>query len=285
MPAPVIAVLNMKGGVGKTTLAANLAREIFGGKVVSVLLIDLDPQFNLTQQLIKEAAYDKEVAAAKTALRMFEPAPASDFFDVNTTTLDPPSAKSISVSLRYFIRQPEKNISLIPGTFELTKYSFVEDGTKLNHAKAFFKKFISQARSEFDLVIIDMNPSSSFLTYAGLSVATDILSPVRPDKFSMLGLGLVRKLIEHKSLPAAPRLHIIMNGVQRSEGVTETEKQIRAAPFFKDAILANRAYFSKVLTARSDYTGFASDRGVAHRDRIASELRAAGLELIGRMGM
>ena len=188
MAAPVCAVLNMKGGVGKTTLAANVAREIFGSKLVSVLLIDLDPQFNLTQQLIKESLYEELVSEDKTALRMFEPPPASDFFDVNTSTLDPPSAKDIAISLRYLIKTPEKTISLIAGTFELTKYSFVEDGTKLNHAKNFFKKFISQARSDWDLIVLDMNPSSSFLTYAGLSVATDVLSPVRPDKFSMLGL-------------------------------------------------------------------------------------------------
>ncbi len=47
--APVVAVLNMKGGVGKTTIAGNLSREIFRTKKIHTLLIDLDAQFNLTQ--------------------------------------------------------------------------------------------------------------------------------------------------------------------------------------------------------------------------------------------
>jgi chromosome partitioning protein len=52
MPGPVIAVLNLKGGVGKTTLAAHVFRELFVAKRLSILLVDLDPQYNLSQQLL-----------------------------------------------------------------------------------------------------------------------------------------------------------------------------------------------------------------------------------------
>lgn len=285
VPAPVCAVLNMKGGVGKTTLSSNLAREILESKRISILLIDLDPQYNLTQQLLTEKIYDDEVKSGHTVMRLFEPAPVSDFFDINTNSKTPPKSRDISKVLRYFVNDPDKNISIVPGSFELTKYSFIENGTKLNHAKEYFKKFVSEARNSFDLVIIDMNPSSSFLTFAGLSVATDVLSPVKPDKFSMLGLNLVKKLLEHKALPAIPKMHIVMNGVIRSEGMTGTERQIRAADFFKDAILSNRVYQSKVIAARPDYTGFASDRKVPHRATIRGELRAAGNELANRIGL
>lgn len=285
MAAPVCAVLNMKGGVGKTTLTANLAREILEGKKISVLIIDLDPQFNLTQQLMTSERYETAVNENRTAMRIFEPAPVSDFFDVNTSSSEPPKSRDIAYNLRYFLHDPKIQVALVPGSFELTKYSFIEDGSKLKFARTFFKKFISEARSSFDLILLDMNPSSSFLTFAGLSVATDILSPVRPDKFSMLGLGLVKRLIEHKSLPAVPRMHIVMNGVGRSEGMTSTEGQIRSADFFKDCILTHRIYQSKVLAARPDYTGFASDRPVANKRLIASELRLTGTELAERMGL
>ncbi|MDM8552179.1 AAA family ATPase, partial [Desulfobacterales bacterium HSG2] len=43
--APVVAILNMKGGVGKTTIAGNLFREMFKSKKINTLLIDLDAQF------------------------------------------------------------------------------------------------------------------------------------------------------------------------------------------------------------------------------------------------
>lgn len=285
MPAPVIAVLNMKGGVGKTTISAHMPYEIFIHKKKSVLLVDLDPQYNLTQQLMQPAAYDKAVKDGRSSLRMFEPAPVSDFFDVNITGDDPPDAKAMSVSLRYLIASPNITIEVVPGTFELTKYSFISDQTKLGHAREYFKHAISKARSAFDLVILDMNPSSSFLTFCGLSVATDILSPVRPDKFSVLGLELVKKLIDHPAVGGKPALHIVMNGVQRSHGLTQTEQNIRSAPFFKDRLLSNRVYQSGVLTARTDFTGFIQERKVAYKNEVSADLRKVALELSGKIGL
>jgi chromosome partitioning protein len=285
VPAPVIAVLNLKGGVGKTTLAAHVFREVFTSKRVSILLIDLDPQFNLSQQLLAQSRYNSLVAEDKTALRLFEPAPTSDFFDVNVVGNDPPAPSSLSARLRYLVLAPETLLSLICGTFELTKYSFIEDHAKLAHARNFFKRAISKARAEFGLVILDLNPSSSFLTFCGLSVATDILSPVRPDKFSVLGLDLVRRLIDHPLVTPKPALHIVMNGVKRGKGITAPEREIRTADYFKNCILTNRIYESGVLVARPDYTGFASERGVSNRYLIASELRQVGLELCQRIGL
>ena len=43
---PVVAVLNMKGGVGKTTICSNVSLSVFENHEVGTLLIDLDPQFN-----------------------------------------------------------------------------------------------------------------------------------------------------------------------------------------------------------------------------------------------
>lgn len=56
---PVVAVLNMKGGVGKTTISANVFRRLYYKYRVGTLLIDLDPQYNLTQALFTRPNYDK----------------------------------------------------------------------------------------------------------------------------------------------------------------------------------------------------------------------------------
>ena len=55
-PSPVVAVLNMKGGVGKTTVTAAIFREMHRTKRRRVLLVDFDPQYNLTQLLVGVAA-------------------------------------------------------------------------------------------------------------------------------------------------------------------------------------------------------------------------------------
>lgn len=284
MTTPVCAVLNMKGGVGKTTLTTNVFRQMFTENKTKILLVDMDPQYNLTQQLISQDDYDDIVEEEKTALRMFEPVPVSDFFSVNVAKDKPPKANEVSQTLRYF-RNTGETLELIAGTFDLTKYSFIEDNTKLSKAKKFFERFISSAKNDYDLVVLDMNPSSSFLTFAGLSVATDVLSPVRPDKFSMLGLRLVRRLLDHPLVNDDIRLHIVMNGVGRNDPMTNTETEIRNTEWFKDRILTNRVYLSGVLTARTDHTGFAIDRKVAHKERLKTELRAVEAELRGRMGL
>src|SRR4029077_4457267 len=285
VPAPVLAVLNMKGGVGKTTISAHVSREIFETKMCSVLLVDLDPQYNLTQQLIARDTYNKLVEENKTVLRLFEPAPAADFFDINIGVSPPPKAADVSVQLRHFTHNRDIGISLIPGNFELTKYSFIPDNDKLNHAREFFKRFISAARADYKLIVLDMNPSSSFLTFAGLSVATDIVSPVRPDKYSVLGLELVKRLLDHPAISPKPNMHIIMNGVPRRNPVTEIEQQILAEPYFGPRLLPVRLHDSGLLKARSDYTGFASERRVSRRTVIKMELRKVGLELCTRVGL
>jgi len=285
LPAPVLAVLNLKGGVGKTTLAVNVGREIFQSRGKKVLLIDLDPQYNLSQQLLPRNEYDALIDQSKSVMRLFEPAPSSDFFDINTSSIAPPSPSTVARALRYITNSPTTTISVIVGTFELTKYSFINEDAKLTHAKNYFRHAISLARAEYDLIIIDMNPSSSFLTFCGLSVATDILSPVRPDKFSVQGLDLVKRLIDHPLVQPKPNLHIVMNGVTRHGGLTDTEQDIRQADFFKDRILVNKVYTSGVLAARPDFTGFAKDRKVSNKNAVATALRAVGTELCGRMGI
>ena len=285
MPAPVLAVLNMKGGVGKTTISAHVSREIFEMKVASVLLVDLDPQYNLTQQLIARDVYNTLVEKHKTVLRLFEPAPAADFFDINTSASPPPKAADVSYVLRHFTHKPDIGISLIPGSFELTKYSFIPDNDKLKHARDFFKRFISEARADYKLIVLDMNPSSSFLTFAGLSVATDVIAPVRPDKYSVLGLELVKRLLDHPAIDPKPNMHIVMNGVPRRNPVTEIEQQILVEPYFGPRLLPVRLHDSGVLRARSDYTGFASERRVSNRTVIRTELRKVGLELCTRVGL
>ena len=59
MSAHVISLLNMKGGVGKTTLAVNLAWHTYSRSKKRVLLVDLDPQFNASQYMMHFQAYSE----------------------------------------------------------------------------------------------------------------------------------------------------------------------------------------------------------------------------------
>ncbi|WP_350313166.1 ParA family protein [Dickeya fangzhongdai] len=56
MPAPVVSFINMKGGVGKTTLCIGIAEYMASCLKKRVLVIDIDPQFNATQSLLGGAS-------------------------------------------------------------------------------------------------------------------------------------------------------------------------------------------------------------------------------------
>ena len=61
----VIAFMNMKGGVGKTTLAVNVAHTLAQLHGKQVLIVDGDPQFNATQCLVADDEYLKHINDAK----------------------------------------------------------------------------------------------------------------------------------------------------------------------------------------------------------------------------
>ena len=67
----VISVINYKGGVGKTTITANLSTEL-AWRGLNVLMIDLDPQANLTFSFIRPDQWASEYAKSKTIKNWFE---------------------------------------------------------------------------------------------------------------------------------------------------------------------------------------------------------------------
>jgi chromosome partitioning protein len=281
--APVLSVLNMKGGVGKTTLCAHLMRELYRLRKVKTLLIDLDPQFNLTQCVLTQAEYDDAVKSNKTVIAAFEPLPSSDFFSVKTSSSPPPKASDISIVLKSLSDKKTK-LDLVCGNFDLVKYSLIDDAPSLSAAIKYFKRFVSQARDEYGLVVIDCNPSSSFITQCALQSCTHVLSPVRPDKYSVDGVQLVQKLLQRISQDAAPAQLIDMNGVARGSTPDSVETDLRGSSLGAN-VLVNRVHSSKILAADPLYTGFATDKGVAWTDTLRTELHNLANEISDRLGL
>lgn len=259
---PVVAVLNMKGGVGKTTISAHVFRHLYSHLKKRVLLIDFDPQFNLTQAVISQASYESYKLDGRTIFSVMEDSPSLSIFKVSTTLGPPPSLDTVSVALRKFPNtDPEINLLLVPGDFDLVKYSMIADAKVLDPIKNRFLKFVENVREERDLVCIDCNPSSSFMTVCALQAATHVLVPVRPDRYSMLGLKMLSRFIaELPQLIKKPELIVILNGVKSSGYDPAVENSLRSDPDFGPSTLANSLHLSKVLEATVGYTGFATDK-------------------------
>lgn len=282
--APVVAVLNMKGGVGKTTISAHVMRILYRRLSKKILLVDFDPQFNLTQTVVPQSTYEKIKSENKTILNVMEPAPHVSLFSVVTNTSPPPALADVSIRLKYSVKNPAE-LRLVPGDFGLVKYSLIDDTKALAPIKKRFHDFIENCRREVDLVCIDCNPSSSFMTLCALEAATHLLIPVRPDRFSMLGLEMLDAFVSDlPTIKGKPKQLILLNGIPRSNYDPAVENILRSHPKFASSTLANPLYQSSLLAASPHYTGFATDKPVPNRARVTNNIEALATELGKELG-
>lgn len=282
--APVIAILNMKGGVGKTTVTAHLMRHLFERLKKSTLLVDFDPQFNLSQTVLSRSRYDKLKDDGKTIATVMEPAPSTSLFQITSNMGPPPDEKDISTQLFYF-KDTSANLSIVPGHFGLTKYSLIEDQQSLIPIRKRFLEFIQNSRKTRDLICIDCNPSSSFMTLCALLACTHVLIPVRPDRYSILGLQLLDQFINELAiLTKKPKLIVLLNGSRSGTAELSVETALRSDLKYGPMVLANPLKFSAILSATDGYVGFATDKKVPHIMALKTRMSKVTDELKGHLG-
>lgn len=185
MAAKKISVINMKGGVGKSTLCTNLAWHFsaMSNWRKSVLLIDLDPQFNSSQYMLGVNRYQKEVMAAGSPTVW-------DIFEQQSRS---PGLKSSGRKLSDSIINIAKfsggqKLDIIPSQLEL---SFtLKNPSQKEHLLA---NFVDDIEDNYDLIIIDCAPTESVLTTAAYLATDQILIPVKPEFLSTIGLPLIRQ--------------------------------------------------------------------------------------------
>lgn len=280
----------MKGGVGKTALAGNMFREIFRGNKISTLLVDFDPQFNLSQMLLASAQYDMLKLAGKTLLQVMEPSPsASAYVTSKQDLLEVDPIENYTHRIRRMQHDENIVLDIILGDFGIAKFNLQEKSESLKVPRERFKRLIAKARERYKLVVIDCNPSSSFLTRTAVEVASHILVPVKPDKYSMRGVEMLYDYV-HNFLPSVttkPEFMFVLNGVPRSRYDKTVENELRGNRVYGPLTLVNPVYETEMLAARPDYTGFAADRKVppVHLKRITKNLREVAGETAKRLGL
>lgn len=159
----VISVLNMKGGVGKTTLTLNLGTEL-ERKNYRVLIIDLDPQSSLTQF---HFGVDQSV----------------ELYLKNKPTI----TSVFEGQYEGVVYKLSENLHIIPSSLRLSKIlSEPADIVILG-----FSDFILGIKERYDYVLIDCPPFESVLNRSTYNVSDFILNPVLISKFAILGLYLL----------------------------------------------------------------------------------------------
>ncbi len=214
-----------------------------------------------------------------------EPPSAVGLFDVAITSHAPPLASTLARRLRHFTDRPAF-LDLIPGNFDLVKYSLIADQHKLGLVKQRFLQFISAARADYDVVVIDCNPSSSFITLCALQACQKVLVPIRPDRYSVLGLELLADFIARiPEIAPKPEMAILLNGVPRQQYDQTVENELRRHTIFGPLLFAAKLRHSKLLAASAGYTGFATDKPVPYRELLKTEIGDVVKELSIRWGI
>jgi cellulose biosynthesis protein BcsQ len=250
-----IAMLNIKGGVGKTVLAANVfaAAHLEAGK--SVCFIDIDPQHNLSQFFLPPEERNRVRADAHTIYSAF----------IAKGPLSAPRAEfaRLPVQLNRTKGLGKPRLDLVLGDERL--FEFTLDGrTERERADALsrFHDLVGVLRTRYDLVVIDVNPCATFLTRCAVTAADHIVAPVRPEKYSLTGLNMLEQVsreIRGRALKAS-EFSVLLNGVgdrPRSRAGLDvdqaTRDEIASAPFFGAALLdAAIPYTSNLRTTPID---------------------------------
>lgn len=296
--APVIAVLNAKGGVGKTALSANvfLAMAAHHQLRAQVLLMDIDPQHNLSQIILPESDLDEIQAAERTITSAFEPgkftnhpSPTTDYTVLSADeNYRPPSI----AELRWYVQHERLlgSFDVVCGDVAMGKYTLPLPRERLQICKNRFMSFVAEAREQYDLVVLDCNPSFSFLTMCALEACSHTLSPVTPDVFAMRGLMAFRNITDALYPNLAPERLIIMNRVRRGSTPSSVEEQIRRSAVYGSGLLKARIAESAFMKASetapvNPLDSLARFRTGNFAPEIHEELDAAAEELADRVNL
>lgn len=219
-----IAVVNQKGGVGKTftsvNLAIGLARE---GK--KVLLIDLDPQGSATISLGYQDPYEIRVTISNILNNIIN---------------------GQAVEHNFGILKHEENIEFIPANgvlnnVEFELYNLFKENT--DKRMKVLKKYIDNIKEKYEIVIIDCPPTLGLLTINALTCSNEVLIPIQPQLLSIKGMELLFQSIANTKRSLNKELSIT--------GILITMADMRTN-FTKDIIrLVNETYANKLRVFKS----------------------------------
>lgn len=199
MPAKKIAIINQKGGVGKTTTAINLGAYLAkAGK--RVLILDLDPQGNTTSGLGIDSA------------------------DINgcvyNVLVDGVTVHRIKKETK------QTNLHLAPASINLAAAE-VELVSQLAREHK-LKTALSDVSDDYDFVLIDNPPSLGLLTVNGLVAADAVLIPVQAEYYALEGLGQLLSTVKRVRASLNPNLDLLGVVVTMYDKRTILSREVRA---------------------------------------------------------
>ena len=246
-----VAMANMKGGVGKTSLSVTLAAEL--AKTDKTALLDFDPQANTTAWVAPEsAAIDIELA---------------DVLQGKATVRDS------------FITTDIERLFLLPTYGNGGLKGYVENAGELQINKAVKTLIGDIAKMNYAYCVIDLSPAFGKLERAALITATEAVTPILADRFSLDGLETIaanldelRGLVES---PIAEYRRIIVNGmdgrIKRHAVILDSLKKGAKQSLY--TIPIDQVFFRAQNESRAIQTMDAKPETLREMARLADDIR------------
>lgn len=240
----IIAIANHKGGVGKTTTTANLgaALALMGKRV---LLVDIDPQQNLTSSLMDESQVEVSVY---DAIKGGTPLP---------------------------IIVVAENLHLVPADITLAGAE-IELATRIARERI-LKTLLDEESNNYDYILIDCPPSLGILTMNALTASTDLYLPLTGEALPLRGLAMLDDVVSEIKRTINPALdvsgviltrynnrrlnNVVLDAIQQRYGGRLFNTRIRENISIAEAPLAHQSIFDYAPESNGakDYLSLATE--------------------------
>ncbi len=195
--ARIVAVINQKGGVGKTTSTVNLGAVLARELGQRVLLVDLDPQGSMSDHVGLDPNVTEE-----------------SIYDVIVEGMDP---REVIRAVHGMDAIPA-NLDLASAEFDLA--SRADRNTRLRDA-------LEKLRGNYDFILMDCPPSLGLLTVLGLAAADEVIVAMEAEYLALRGISQLMQTVGKVSAALNPGLHVSGVLFCRFDGRVTLAKQVR----------------------------------------------------------
>lgn len=281
--AVCVSLINMKGGVGKTTLASQIAWYAVMQMDKKVLLIDLDPQANASQSIMSPQTWVTYLNnGGLTVADIFE-----QFTPTGTASGSPKKLDPSKVIYSRVTYEDGSLLHVVPSRLELSWTLRNPTGKE-----TLLARFVAKVEKKYDLIIIDCSPTDSILTDAAYHCSRYILVPIRAEFLASIGFPLLNRSVKAFQMRHEDKVievcglvfnDFVRGNEKREHRLARKDVKDKAAEYGWDVFDNDIPHSDSYFRAARD--GMPIGRAKGAHTKVKDEFAAFAEEFFGKIGI